>query len=317
MRRPEGRPSSATTRPTRSPATPKRDVIAARGGNDTIRGLGGQRRDLRRRGRRHDRRRRGRRPALRRGDLLRIDQFGRVVKRGDTIRGRDAGRRHDRPRHADPRPWSATVRHAERRVRARRRPHSLSRRQRSTGHRLRRHDHRRRGRATTRSSTEVGAERRSSRTTLGRGGTDRLYGDAGDDDPRHRSASDTFVGGSGSDALGVDLGEPPVSAAAVASTRSQFPLPVESGFVAKGHGGQDKLRICPAPTRLSSRRCGSTSWRVDRPRPAALHARGQDHRLQRRSSCRPARRRSSRAATTPRSSPPTPTTACRSTAAGR
>ena len=39
-----------------------------------------------------------------------------------------------------------------------------------------------------------------------------------------------------------------------------FPIPAESGFVAKGYGGQDKLRIArPTPTPPSSRPCASTS----------------------------------------------------------
>src|SRR6478672_1698758 len=67
--------------------TPKRDVIAARGGNDTIRGLagndvicGGEGADTIVGGEGDDK-------LYGESDLLRIDQFGRVVKRGDTISG--------------------------------------------------------------------------------------------------------------------------------------------------------------------------------------------------------------------------------------
>ncbi len=67
--------------------TAKRDVIVARGGNDTIRGVGGndvicggEGADTIQGGDGDDR-------LYGEADLLRIDQFGRVVKKGDTITG--------------------------------------------------------------------------------------------------------------------------------------------------------------------------------------------------------------------------------------
>ena len=67
--------------------TPRRDVVVARGGNDTIRGLagndvicGGDGADTILGGEGNDR-------LYGETDLVRLDQFGRVVKKGDTISG--------------------------------------------------------------------------------------------------------------------------------------------------------------------------------------------------------------------------------------
>ncbi|MCF6377026.1 hypothetical protein L2K70_05385 [Nocardioides KLBMP 9356] len=79
--------------------------------------------------------------------------------------------------------------------------------------------------------------------TSGTVGNDRLYGDAGDDQLLGVVGIDTFVGGSGSDDLRTTSESHQVWRGGSGSDTMTFPIPAESGFVAKGYGGQDKLRI--------------------------------------------------------------------------
>ena len=253
--------------------TPKRDVIAARGGNDTIRGLGGNDvicggdgADVILGGDGNDR-------LHGETDLLRIDQFGRVVKRGDTISGGagddtiDLG--HD-PRQATegtteeldgvsyanaPAPVVVDFRAA---VTV---PITAEGNDTVTGY-----DGGIRVVASPLDDTikgtnsrDVIAARGGDDTIFGRGGddvisadapgtvgTDRLYGEAGDDQLIGSVGADTFVGGSGSDVLTSTSDSHQVFRGGSGVDTITFPLPVESGFVAKGYGGQDKLRILPS-----------------------------------------------------------------------
>ena len=74
-------------------------------------------------------------------------------------------------------------------------------------------------------------------------GNDRIYGEAGDDQVVGTIGIDTFVGGSGSDALTSTSESHQIIRGGSGVDTITFPIPVESGFVAKGYGGQDKLRI--------------------------------------------------------------------------
>lgn len=250
--------------------TPRRDVIAARGGNDTIRGLagndvicGGEGADTIVGGEGDDR-------LYGESDLLRIDQFGRIVKRGDTISGGAGNDVIDLG--YDPRPAtegtlieldgvsyfnapapvvvdfraSTTV------------PIAADGADTVTGY-----DGGIRVIASPFNDTIKGTNkddvilaRGGDDTIFGRGGddaifadatntigTDRLYGEAGDDQLVGSVGSDTFVGGSGSDVLSSTSENRQVFRGGGGVDTITFPLPVESGFVAKGHRGQDKLRI--------------------------------------------------------------------------
>ena len=319
--------------------TPKRDVIAARGGNDTIRGLGGndvicggEGADTIVGGEGDDR-------LYGESDLLRIDQFGRVVKRGDTISGGlgndviDLG--YD-PRPATegtvaeldgvsyfdaPRPssWTSapsrtvpiaaegndTVTGYDGGIRVIGSPaqrhhqgHQLARRHRRP--RWRRH----RSSAAVATTPIVGrrARHRRQRPALRRGGRRRLAGTVGIDTVRRRqrqrrpcgSTSEShqvFRGGSGIDTSPSRSRSSPASSPRATAARTS----------------------CASLRQLQPRAQADPAHRPaeedDDPRPPALHARGQDHRLQRHHPAGAHARRSSRAATTPRSSPPTPTTA--------
>ena len=250
--------------------TPRRDVIAARGGNDTIRGVagndvicGGEGADTIIGGDGDDR-------LFGEGDLLRIDQFGRVVKRGDTLAGGAGNDLIDLG--YDPRPGSeGTVTEldgvsyanapapvvvdfrASRTV-----PIAAEGNDTVTGY-----DGGIRIVASPLNDTikgtnspDVIAARGGDDTVFGRGGddvisadapgtvgTDRLYGEAGDDQLVGSVGSDTFVGGSGGDVLSSTSESHQVFRGGSGVDTVTFPLPVESGFVAKGYGGQDKLRI--------------------------------------------------------------------------
>ena len=82
--------------------------------------------------------------------------------------------------------------------------------------------------------------------TAGTVGNDRLFGEAGDDNVSGTVGMDTFVGGSGSDTLSTTSESHQVFRGGSGVDTVVFPIPVESGFVAKGHGGQDKLRLLPS-----------------------------------------------------------------------
>ena len=252
--------------------TAKRDVIVARGGNDTIRGIGGD--DLICGGDGAD--------SILGGDgddriwgeadLFTTDQFGRTVMRGDTVSGGagddtiDLGfdfrvptegtdRVLDGVSYADaPAPVvvdfqaGATVAisaHGNDTV---------------TGYRAIRIAGSELGdtiKGTNRD--DVISARGGDDTIFGRGGddtivadtaadaagNDRLYGDAGDDTLNGTAGSDLFVGSSGSDTLGSTSYVHQAFRGGSGVDTVTFPLPVDSGFVAQGNGGQDKLRLMP------------------------------------------------------------------------
>ncbi len=259
-------------RPNTLTGTPKRDVIAARGGNDTIRGLagndvicGGEGADTVVGGEGDDK-------LYGESDLLRIDQFGRVVKRGDTISGGlgndviDLG--------YDPRPatdgtvteldgvsyYAATAPVVVDFRSSRTVPIAAEGSDTVTGYdggiRVIGSPFNDTIKGTN--SRDVIAARGGDDTIFGRGGgdtisadatgtvgTDRLYGEAGDDQLVGSVGSDTFVGGSGSDVLSSSSESHQVLRGGSGVDTISFPIPLESGFIAKGYGGQDKLRILP------------------------------------------------------------------------
>lgn len=107
-------------------------------------------------------------------------------------------------------------------------------------------------------SADVIAARGGDDTIFGRGGddtivadtgavpgNDRLYGDAGDDVLSGSVGSDLFVGGSGEDVLTSTSELHQAFRGGDGGDTITFPIPIESGFVAKGYGGQDKLRLLP------------------------------------------------------------------------
>lgn len=250
--------------------TPKRDVIAARGGNDTVRGLagndvvcGGEGADTIVGGEGDDK-------LYGESDLLRIDQFGRIVKRGDTISGGVGNDVIDLG--YDPRAASAgTVTELDAvSYFAATAPVVVDFRSSGTvpvaadgndtvtgydgGIRVVASPFNDTIKGTN--SRDVIAARGGDDTIFGRGGddtisadatgtvgTDRLYGEAGDDQLVGSVGSDTFVGGSGSDTLASTSENHQVFRGGSGVDTITFPIPVESGFVAKGFGGQDKLRI--------------------------------------------------------------------------
>ncbi|MBL0747223.1 calcium-binding protein [Nocardioides baculatus] len=250
--------------------TPKRDVIAARGGNDTIRGLAGN--DVICGGEGADRILGGEGDDKLYGeaDLLRLDQFGRTVKRGDTISGGPGNDFIDIGYDSRPASDSTVVEldgvsylnapapvvvdfQAAGTV-----PITAEGNDIVTGFaggiRIVASPFNDTIKGTNK--RDVIAARGGDDTIFGRGGddylladasgtvgNDRLYGDAGDDQLAGTVGIDTFVGGSGSDDLRTASESHQVWRGGSGSDTMTFPIPVESGFVAKGYGGQDKLRI--------------------------------------------------------------------------
>jgi Ca2+-binding RTX toxin-like protein len=253
--------------------TPQRDVIAARGGNDTIRGIGGNDvicggdgADTILGGDGNDR-------IWGEADLLRIDQFGRVVKKGDSISGGAGDDTIDLG--YDPRPASEGTQvqldglaYADAPA-----PVVVDFRASTTvpiaadgndtvtgfdgGIRLVGSPLGDTVKGTN--SADVVSGRGGDDTIFGRGGddvlvadapgtvgNDRLYGDAGDDDLGGTVGYDLFVGGSGSDTLGSTAETYQNFRGGSGIDTVTFPIPLESGFVVKGHGGQDKLRVLPS-----------------------------------------------------------------------
>jgi Ca2+-binding RTX toxin-like protein len=253
--------------------TPQRDVIVARGGNDRIRGLGGndvicggEGADTILGGDGNDR-------LYGEADLLRIDQFGRVVKKGDSISGGAGDDTIDLG--YDPRPASEGTKvqldgvaytdapapvvvdfGASTTV-----PIAADGNDTVTGY-----DGGIRVVGSPLGDTIKGTNkadvisgRGGDDTIFGRGGddvlvadapgtvgNDRLYGDAGDDDLSGTVGYDLFVGGSGGDTL-VSTAETPQNFRGGSGIDTiTFPLPLESGFVVKAHGGQDRLRVLPS-----------------------------------------------------------------------
>jgi Ca2+-binding RTX toxin-like protein len=253
--------------------TPQRDVIAARGGNDTVRGIGGNDvicggdgADTILGGDGNDR-------IWGEADLLRIDQFGRVVKKGDSISGGAGDDTIDLG--YDPRPASEGTQvqldglaYADAPA-----PVVVDFRASTTvpiaadgndtvtgfdgGIRLVGSPLGDTVKGTN--SADVVSGRGGDDTIFGRGGddvlvadapgtvgNDRLYGDAGDDDLGGTVGYDLFVGGSGSDTLGSTAETYQNFRGGSGIDTVTFPIPLESGFVVKGHGGQDKLRVLPS-----------------------------------------------------------------------
>ncbi|MGF9754090.1 calcium-binding protein [Microvirga sp. 0TCS3.31] len=250
--------------------TPRRDVVVARGGNDTIRGLagndvicGGDGADTILGGEGDDR-------LYGETDLVRLDQFGRVLKKGDTVSGGTGDDTIDLG--YDPRPAGegtsvvldgVTYVNAPAPVvvdfrAARTVPIAADGNDTVTGFdggiRLVASPFADTVKGTN--SADVIAARGGDDTIFGRGGddtiladasgtlgNDRLYGDAGDDQLVGTVGIDTFVGGSGGDTLSTTSESHQVWRGGSGSDTMTFPIPAESGFVAKGYGGQDKLRV--------------------------------------------------------------------------
>jgi Ca2+-binding RTX toxin-like protein len=253
--------------------TDRRDVIVARGGNDTVRGLGGN--DLICAGDGADTVVGG--PGNDRiwgeSDAVKIDRFGRVVKKGDTISGGEGDDTIDLG--YDPRPatdGTVVVLDAVSYANAAA-PVVVDFRAGATvpvaaegndtvtgfdgGIRLV-------GSAfndTVKGTNSADAiyARGGDDTIFGRGGddtvvadtagavgNDRLYGDAGDDTLAGTVGSDMLVGGSGSDTISTTSELHQVIRGGSGVDTVTFPLPVDSGFVVKGSGGQDKLRLLPS-----------------------------------------------------------------------
>jgi Ca2+-binding RTX toxin-like protein len=253
--------------------TAGRDVIVARGGNDRIRGLagndvicGGDGADTILGGDGHDR-------VWAETDSLRIDQFGRVVKKGDTVSG-GAGDDAIDLGH-DPRPAGEGTDVVLDGVSYARAPAAvvvdlgaaatvpIAAEGNDTltgfGGGIRIFGSPLGDTIKGTNSDDVVLARGGDDTIFGRGGddtiaadtagavgNDRLYGDAGDDLLSGSVGTDTFVGGTGEDALGSTSENHQVFRGGGGVDTITFPIPVESGFVAKGHGGQDKLRLLPS-----------------------------------------------------------------------
>ena len=253
--------------------TARRDVIVARGGNDTIRGVagndvicGGDGADTILGGDGDDR-------IHGEADLLRIDRFGRVVKKGDTISG--GGGNDTIDLGYDPRPASEGTRVLLDGVSYANAPAPVIVDFRAgttvpiaaegsdtvTGFAggIRLNGSPLGDTVKGTNSADVIYARGGDDTIFGRGGddtlvadtagtigNDRLYGEAGDDDLSGTVGADTFVGGTGEDSLSTtsELHQSLRGGGGVDTIT--FPIPVESGFLAKGHGGQDKLRLLPS-----------------------------------------------------------------------
>ncbi|GAA5123318.1 hypothetical protein GCM10023339_43010 [Alloalcanivorax gelatiniphagus] len=255
--------------------TAQRDVIAARGGNDTIRALGGNDvvcggdgADAIVGGEGNDR-------LYGEADLFTTDQFGRAVMRGDSIAGgagddtidlgfdfrqpsEGTNRVLDGVSYADaPAPVvvdfraGATVAIA---ANGNDTVTGYARGIRITGSELG---------DTIKGTNAADAvyARGGDDTIFGRGGddnlladagddtvgNDRLYGDAGDDVLSGTAGSDLIVGSSGGDTLASTSSLHQAFRGGSGIDTVSFPLPVDSGFVAKGNGGQDRLRLLPVP----------------------------------------------------------------------
>ncbi|WP_322919715.1 calcium-binding protein [Nocardioides renjunii] len=253
--------------------TPRRDVIDGRGGNDTIRGVagndvicGGDGADSILGGEGNDR-------ILGESDLLRVDQFGRVVKQGDTVAGGPGDDAIDlgydsRPAGEGTRVVLDGLSYANAPA-----PVVVDFRAGSTvpiaaegNDAVTGYDAGIRIVATPFADTIKGTNsddavlaRGGDDTIFGRGGddtiaadapgtvgNDRIFGEAGDDDLSGTVGIDTFIGGSGSDTLSSTSESHQSFRGGSGVDTVTFPIPVESGFVAKGHGGQDKLRLLPS-----------------------------------------------------------------------
>lgn len=255
--------------------TPQRDVVVARGGNDTVRGLGGNDvvcggdgADAILGGDGNDR-------LYGETDVVRLDRFGRVVKKGDTISGGAGDDTIDLG--YDPRPateGTSVVLDGVTYVNAPA-PVVVDFRAAATvaiaaegSDTVTGYDGGIRLIGSPVGDTVKGTNRDDAiyarggdDTLFGRGGddtlvadasgdtagNDRLYGDAGDDSLSGTAGSDLFVGSSGGDTLGSTSYLHQSFRGGSGIDTVTFPLPVESGFIAKGNGGQDRLRLQPVP----------------------------------------------------------------------
>ena len=78
-------------------------------------------------------------------------------------------------------------------------------------------------------------------------GNDLLSGGSGDDELSGSVGADTFVGSTGDDAMSSTSVSRQVFRSGGGSDSVTFPLPLEPGFVAKGYGGADRLRLLAHP----------------------------------------------------------------------
>ncbi|WP_210648752.1 calcium-binding protein [Nocardioides sp. SYSU D00065] len=260
-------------RPNTLTGTPRRDVVVARGGNDTIRGLGGndvicggEGADTILGGDGNDR-------LWGEADSLRVDRFGRTVKTGDTISG-GAGDDTIDLGH-DPRPAGegtrvlldgVTYANAPAAVvvdfrAAATVPIAAEGNDTVTGYNggIRLFGSPLGDTVKGTNADDAIFGRGGDDTIFGRGGddllgadssgtvgNDRLYGEAGDDRLSGVVGIDSFVGGTGEDVLTSTSESHQSFRGGGGIDTITFPIPVESGFVAKGHGGQDKLRLLPS-----------------------------------------------------------------------
>ncbi|HSU02166.1 MAG TPA: calcium-binding protein [Nocardioides sp.] len=253
--------------------TPKRDVIAARGGNDTIRGLGGN--DLICAGDGADTILGGDGNDRIWGELdgFAVDAFGRVVKKGDTIAGGAGDDTIDLGHDARPASEGTKVlldgvsyANAPAAVVVNFRaaptvPIGAEGNDTVTGF----NDGIRIfgspvgdmikgtnaedaifGRGGDDLLYGQGGDDTIGADASGTVGNDRVYGDAGDDTLTGTTGIDTFVGGSGSDTLTSTSESHQTFRGGDGPDTITFPIPLETGFVAKGYGGQDKLRLMPS-----------------------------------------------------------------------
>lgn len=81
----------------------------------------------------------------------------------------------------------------------------------------------------------------------GQPGNDVASGGAGDDTLTGSLGADTFVGNTGDDTMSSSSTMHQMFRGGSGADTVSFPLPAESGFVAKGYGGADTLRLLPHP----------------------------------------------------------------------
>ena len=253
--------------------TAKRDVIVARGGNDTIRGLGGN--DLICAGDGADSILGGDGDDKIWGELdaVRVDAFGRVVKKGDSIAGGGGDDTIDlgydaRPAAEGTRVLLDGVSYANAPAAvvvdfraAATVPIAAEGNDTVTGFNggIRIVGSPLGDTIKGTNSDDVVTARGGDDTIFGRGGSDaiaadsgalpgndRLYGEAGDDVLTGSVGSDLFVGGTGEDVLTSTSELHQSFRGGGGGDTVTFPIPIESGFVAKGYGGQDKLRLLPS-----------------------------------------------------------------------
>ncbi len=254
--------------------TAKRDVIVARGGNDTIRGLAGN--DLICAGDGADRILGGDGDDRIWGELdaVTIDEFGRVVKKGDAITGGAGDDAIDLGYDARPAAEGTQVlldgvsyANAPAAVVVDLRaastvPIAAEGNDTVTGFDggIRIVGSELGDTIKGTNAADVISARGGDDTIFGRGGddtigadaagvagNDRLYGEAGDDVLTGSVGSDLFVGGTGEDVLSSTSELHQAFRGGGGGDTITFPVPIDSGFVAKGYGGQDKLRLLPNP----------------------------------------------------------------------